>query len=419
MSRHKYLLVTLLIFSASSQVQADGLFLNGVSPRSIGRGGTNIGHSDNGAILFDNPAAMTNIKGHWLNEVGVDILITDFEYQDEQNTRTASSSIGTPLPQISMIRKSADGHWAYGFGVFTPAGFSESYRMNGSFPFLGPQSYDSFGSLTKILPGLAYAPNDRFSFGGTLGVGVSHVEVESPYFLQSPGPLQGTPTLLDLQGTGATLIWSAGMQYKLSEATTFGLTYQSESDFKLDGRAHVAIPTMGSSRYDADIKIKWPRSLGVGVKHQLTRRGTFSADVIWFDWSSAFKDLNIALNGPETPGYPEVNETLPLDWSDTVSIRLGHEIDLGRCQTLRFGYVYHRNPIPRTTITPLIQAITEHGLSTGYGFVFHGVEIDLAYMLTIGKDVHVTNSQLVGGDFNNARHGAVTHAISVGAIKRF
>lgn len=402
----------------SESLYADGLFLNGVSPRSIGRGGTNIANSDNGAVLFDNPAAMTNIKGRGLSEFGVDVLITDFEYQDPDTQRTASSSIGTPLPQFAMIRKSEDGHWAYGLGVFTPAGFSESYAMNGPAMLPGPRTYDSFGSLTKILPGLAWAPNDRLSIGATLGVGISHVEFESPYILQNPS-LQGTPTLLDLQGTGAALIWSAGLQYHLTENTTLGLAYQSESDFKLDGPANVEIPFFGSSRYDADIRITWPRSLGFGVKHQLTPRGTFSADLIWFDWSSSFDSLGISLNGPETMGFPPVTESLALDWRDTLSVRLGHEIDLGYGQTLRFGYVYHRNPIPTSTLTPLIQAITEHGLSTGYGFSWKGVDIDLAYMLTIGEDVRVNDSQFLGGDFNNARHGAVTHAISIGAIKRF
>ncbi len=418
MRRHSILSVTLLSLMFTSQANAEALFLNGLSPRSIGRGGTNIAHSDNGAIIYDNPAAMINIEGKWLKEFAVDVIITDFEYQDAENPRTGSSTTGTPLPQFSIIRKSEDGHWAYGFGVFTPAGFSTSYSMNGTFPFLGEQSYDSFGSLTKVLPSLAYAPNDRFSIGGTLGVGISHVEFETPYFLQSPG-LQGTPILLDLQGTGATLVWSLGMQYQVSNETTVGLTYQSKSSFKLDGPTNIAIPTVGSSRYDSDLKITWPQSLGFGVKHRVSDRGTFSADVIWSDWSSAFNNIEVALNGPTTPGFPVVVETIPLNWDDTISVRLGHEIDLGCSRTIRFGYAYNNNPIPNSTITPLIPAITEHALSAGYGFEVFNVEIDLAYMLTIGKDMRTTTNQFIGGDFNNARTGAVTHAGAIGVIKRF
>lgn len=405
-------LLTGLGILLTSPCFADGLFLNGISPRSIGRGGTNLGHADNGAILFDNPAAMTRIQGTQLSEFAVDVLITDFEYSDPQNTQTVSSSIGTALPQFSMIRKSADGQFAYGLGVFTPAGFSESYFMNPVTPFVGPQAYDSFGSLTKILPGIAWAPNDRLSVGGTLGVGISHVEIDAPYFVQS-GPFTGTPIVLDLQGTGAALVWSLAAQYEVNCDTTLGITYHSESRFRLDGPARVDLG-MGNVRFDADTYITWPRSLGVGVTHRTARRGTFSADLIWFDWSDSFDNLGVALGGPLT-----LNDTFPLNWRDTLSVRLGHEIDLGCGRTFRLGYVYHRNPIPAATITPLIQAITEHGISTGYGFQLCGLEIDCAYMLTIGEDVEVGTSQLVGGDFSDARHGAVTHAIAIGATKRF
>lgn len=409
------------LFSTFHAAYGDGLFLNGISPRSIGRAGTNIGHSDNGAIIFDNPAAMTNIKGTWLAEVGVDVLITDFEYQDAGTIGTENSSIGTALPQVAIIKKSEDGQWAYGLGVFTPAGFSESYTMEATAPFPGPQNYDSFGSLTKILPSLAWAPNDRLSIGGTLGVAVSHVEFETPYFITNPlGPTPPVvPLLLDLQGTGAALVCSLGLQYHLTDQTTFGLTYHSKSEFKLDGPAKTLLPGPALIRYDADTSITWPQSLGMGVKHQINHKNTFSADVIWFDWSSSFDNIGISLNPSVPPTFPNINESVPLRWRDTVSVRLGHEIDLGDQRTLRFGYVYHRNPIPSSTITPLIQAITEHGFSTGYGFEFHGVQIDLAYMLTVGEDVHVGTSDILGGDFNDARHGAVTHAISIGAIKTF
>ena len=368
-----FLIITFLSLLVVSQyAQADGLFLNGISPRSIGRGGTNIGHSDNGAIIFDNPAAMTNIEGTWLAEVGVDVLISDFEYQDANTAGTQKSSIGTPLPQIAIIKKSQDGHWAYGFGVFTPAGFSESYRMTAGPPFAGEQNYDSFGSLTKILPSLAWAPNDRLSIGGTLGVAVSHVEFETPYFIANPlpSPPPVVPLLLDLQGTGAALIWSTGLQYKLNEGTTLGLTYQSESSFKLDGPANATLPGPALLRFDADTRIKWPQSLGFGMKHQVNPKNTFSADVIWFDWSSAFDSIGISLNATAPPSFPDINESVPLDWKDTVSVRLGYEIDL-------------------------------------------------AYALTVGKDVHVGSSDILGGDFNDSRHGAAFHAISIGAIKKF
>src|SRR4051812_47946673 len=108
---------------------ADGVVLNGVSSRSLGRGGTNLGHFDNGGILHDNPAAMTNICGQGLVDVGVVNTFTHFNYADPDNPAGTNADDYCPLPQISYIRKSDDGIWAWGIGVFTPAGFSQKWDM--------------------------------------------------------------------------------------------------------------------------------------------------------------------------------------------------------------------------------------------------------------------------------------------------
>jgi long-chain fatty acid transport protein len=411
--------IWILVFACCpSVVLADGVILNGLSARSLGRGGTNIAHRDNGAILFDNPAAMTRIDGDGLFDVGGNILISDFRYADPDNPRSRSTEV-TPLPQIAAIRRTRDGVWAFGLGVFTPAGFTTSHTLQRAapHPLAGEHQYESFGALVKILPGIAWQPTDRLSVGGTLGVGISRAELEGPYFLQSP-PLMGTPTVMDLRGTGAALIYSVGLQYELTDRTTLGLTYQSESRFKLDGRADVEVPGMGQTRYDADARITWPRSLGGGVRHQVTPRQVFSADVIWYNWSSAFDEFEITLTDSPMM-FPDIDERFPLNWRDTVSVRLGYEWDLKEAGIFRLGYVYHRNPIPRGTLTPFIPATMSHGVSTGYGFRFHDWEVDLSYMFVFGPERRVGTSDLIGGDFDNSRNRGGVHAISASLIKYF
>lgn len=416
-NRFLSLSVSLLLFgtlATGAPARADGLFLNGVSPRSIGRAGTNMGFADNGGVIFDNPAAMTNVEGRGLTDVGVNVMITDFEYSDPQNPLATDSRV-SPLPQVAVIRKSEDGHWAYGFGVFMPAGFSQSYELQGLPPFAGVRSYESLGALVKILPAVAYKPTDRLSIGATVGAAISHVALEGPYTLQSVG----APTVMKLDATGAALVWSTGLQYELTDRTTLGLAYQSESRVELDGSTDVTVFPLGYAEYDVDARIKWPSSLAAGVKHDLSDSHCISADVIWFNWADSFDAIDIGLSSPTPAAFPALNERLPLNWRDTLSTRLGYEIDLDAERTLRFGYVYHRNPIPAGTQTSFIQAITEHGLSCGYGFHMFGGEIDLAYMFTIGEDQRVATSGLLGGDFSDSVHRAQTHAIGVNYIRRF
>jgi long-subunit fatty acid transport protein len=397
---------------------ADGVMLNGVSPRSIGRGGTNIAHADNGAILYDNPAAAVNIEGCTLVDIGVDMLICDFHYSGTNATANEAGNL-FPLPQISMIKKSRDGRMAYGLGLFVPAGFSELYDMQGPVALGGQQRYKSIGSLAKILPTLAYKLNDRLSVGATLGVAVSHDEIEGPYRIQGPGPFTGVASLIDLQATGAAMCWSLGLQYELSDYTTLGITYQSESRFKAEGNTTVNVPGFGMTRYDSQLSITWPRSLGLGIKHELCPCRTLSVDLIWFNWSNAFDTLGMELTNSSNIIFPNMVEELPLRWRDTLSTRLGYEQKLGCDRVVRCGYVYHRNPIPDGTLTPYIQSILEHSFTAGYGWKFRGWDIDLAYLFAFGSNRHVGTSDLVGGDYSNSFHRAQVHDISFSFMRQF
>jgi long-subunit fatty acid transport protein len=403
------------LFALPGVARADGIFLNGVSSRAIGRGGTNLGFADNGAAIFDNPAAIVNVPGSGLLDVGVDVLFTDFKYSDAENG-SVTSSIASPLPQVSTIVKSADERFAFGVGIFAPAGFSEEYEMLGPPLIPGPQHYESFGALVKVLPAVAWKITDTLSIGGTLGVGYSQVELEGPYILQS-GPL---PTIMKAKADGATLIASLGLQWQATDTTTVGLTWQSESRFGLDGRTVVALGPGIAAEYDADIRIKWPRSIALGVRQEVAEFHTVSADVTWMNWSETFDTLSMHLTSPSLVLFPPaVVEQIPLQWRDTVSLRMGYEYDLGSQETLRLGYCYHPNPIPAGTQTPFIQSIMEHAFSAGYGFPLLGCEIDLSYMYTFGPDQNVGVSNFIGGDYDGSRHQAQTHAASISLIRRF
>jgi long-subunit fatty acid transport protein len=407
-----------VLFCLAGPAWGDGVVLNGVSPRSIGRGGTNIAHADNGAVLFDNPAGAVNIQGSGMVDVGFDLMLSDFRFANARNNSAADDSV-FPLAQVSLIRKSGDGQWAYGVGLFVPAGFGEAFDLEGPPPLAGQYHYKSFGTLAKILPGAAYRVTDRLSLGATLGVAVTHDELEGPYFLQGPGPLRGTPTIFDLQATGAAPCWSLGLQYDLSCTTTVGLTYQSESRFRADGTTRATVPGLGQSRFDTTLDVTWPASLGLGVKHEICSHRSLSADVIWFNWSQAFDDFGIHLNNPTNPFFPPIYEQFPLGWRDTVSVRLGYEQLLSRDRVLRFGYVHHRNPIPDSTLTPFIQATHENAFSAGYGWMWKCWNVDLAYMFAFGGERSVGTSDFVGRDLDRSFHRAQTHAVCFSFLRRF
>jgi long-subunit fatty acid transport protein len=418
------LLILVLFLCGSETLQADGFIRDGLGARSIGRGGLNLGFADNGQIVLENPAAIVNMDSLRLSDFGLDLLLTDLEYSDADNGPTGAVDNPMPVGQFSLAYKTADQNLGWGIGVFSHAGFGAEYTLNGPAPFSGPQHYKSFGALLRILPAVSVRLNSRLSVGANLGVAVNHMELEGPYTLQGPSAFLGTPTRFDLQATGAALSWATSIQYLLSPRTTLGFNYQDQSRFKLDGNTQVTIPGLGDSRFDTELSVRWPRSLGGGFKHQLTSATAIGVDVIWYNWSDAFTSFDNTLTNPDNPVFAavvgtELQENMPLNWRDTVSIRTGFDHKLGNGRTLRGGYIYHRNPIPDGTVSPFIQATLEHAFSVGYGWQAMGYELDVAYQYSFSDQQDVATSQFIGGDFDNASSTVQAHWISLSAIRRF
>ncbi len=274
--------------------------------------------------------------------------------------------------------------------------------------------YRSLGALVKLIPGAAYRVNDRLSVGATLGLGVSHAELAGPFTIQT-GPLAGAPTILSVHATGTQLVWSAGLQYQLTDCTTIGASYISETRVRMDGEASATVFGLGppvNSEFNSDIQLTWPRSVGVGVKHDMGDRHTLAMDLIWFNWSQAFDNVGLTLDNASNPAlsaFMPYDDVFALEWRDTLSVRTGYEFWANDNNVFRMGYVYHRNPIPERTLTTYIPAILEHAFSAGWGTMWRGYHVDLAYQYSFGRSRRVGTSDIVGGDFSNSRTESQAH----------
>jgi long-subunit fatty acid transport protein len=394
---------------------ASGVVRDSVGATSSGRGGANIAHADNGPALLSNPASIVNIGNPQLFEFGVDTVFTDLDYSDPENNAATDFAV-SPLPHVTYLSRSDDGSWGAGIGVYAPAGFSSDWELIN--PVFGEQTYSSFGALVKVLPGAAYRVTDRLSVGATLGVAVSHVELDTPFYVQT-GLLAGAPALLDLQATGVTPTWSLGMQYQVSERTTVGVAYTSEDRFRLEGDADATIlPGPISSSFDAEVDLVWPQSVGAGISHFVTDRHRVSADVVWYDWSHAFDQVDLKFTNASNGAVPLIvgpvlRDTFPLNWDDSMSVRLGYEFFRTPCDVIRAGYIYNAPNIPSSTLTPLIPATMEHSFTVGYGRCWQIWRSDFAYQYAFGPERSVGTSALVGGDFNDSDSQSQAHWLMV------
>lgn len=409
----------------ASVVHGDGLVRDGLGAISGGRGGTNIGFADNGAVLYDNPGSLVNVANNGLLDLDVDTVIPQVRYTDAKPNDVQSAVRPIPTPELAFIQRSKDRNWAWGIGAFAPAGFGASYQFQNS--FAGPQKYQSLDGMGKCLFGLSTRITDRLSIGGNVGFALNYLDIQGPLYLQS-GILRGAPTIVNLQNTGIAPVGSFGLQYLLNEKTTLGLTYISESKFKMGGNmdafAFGVAPFPIYTKFNAMTNLVWPRSLGVGLAHRFNRRHTLGVDVIWYDWSNAFNQVNVNLTNPTNPLVgavvgPANIQHLPLNWRDTVSLRLGWQWSPDALNIYRVGYVYHASPAATATLTPYTDGLLTNTFSAGYSRKIGKVYLNAAYQFMFGPTRTVGTSALAGGDFSNSTLHTQAHVAMLGVLVPF
>ncbi|MEQ1828881.1 MAG: outer membrane protein transport protein [Pirellula sp.] len=423
-----YLLVALsMSVTFSGSLWAESI-VPALGAKSAGRAGTNLAFDDNAFVFADNPAGLIGATfgsccTTTVMEGNIAGLFPDLKYSDPQNPGARASNDPFGLGAFT-IAKRIDEDLALGFGVYSPAGFGARWNLEGPpGPLAGPQFYKSIGMLVRVLPGVSYQATDRLRIGSTLGIALSHLELEGPHFLTS-APLTGTPTVIDLQSTGAALTWSAGLQYKLSDELTVAGHYQSQNRFQNNGNATVAIPGMGTSYYDLTMDFVWPRVAGVGMMYRPSPITRIGIDVDWQQWSTAMNSVDLHFRNPNNPIFlavagPQVFDSLPLRWKDNIVVKTGIERDIAANKTVRIGYSHNNDAVRGSTMTPYLPTILSHYFTTGFGWKRKCWEYDAAYQYSFRPTIRTGQSELVGGDQSGSTSNTQAHWLFLGAAKKF
>lgn len=414
---------------------ANGVLLDAKGPITLGRGGANIAHADNGILIYDNPAALARLQGKKI-EGALDMLMFPMNYKDTSNNKKCEDQAFF-LPTFAYTHNIQQSRFGMGAGVYNPAGFSAEYNLDHS--VYGEQKkYFSNASLTKILLGAGYNITDKWSFGIGFGPSYTNMELEMPYSFQT-GPLSALPptfstplsALIDLDGDDWALTWNLGTQWEASSNTTLGLSYICQDKFRVQGDMDVDVTgfplpaplTDTTAHYKVGFDFRWPQILGAGIKHIYKTNHRISFDVLWIDWSSAFSELKFELSEGDNEelsgvinmltGSDSIQDTFPLHWKDSYSFRLGYEYFLNSKDTLRFGYIYNENPVPNSTLTPLIPGIIKHEVSLGYGFNWKKWAFNVSYLYAFKSEESVGTSEILGNDFDQSTVKISAHFLSL------
>jgi long-subunit fatty acid transport protein len=98
-------------------------------------------------------------------------------------------------------------------------------------------------------------------------------------------PYERFGAVLDVEGTGVAPTGAIGIQYQLTDATMIGATYTEQTNFWLHGATNASLfpGFLLESRFNSKMQLRWPRSVAVGIKHDLCPHRRISADMVWYD----------------------------------------------------------------------------------------------------------------------------------------
>lgn len=436
----RLLILFLMIWTSIQMMEgmgyANGVIRDSIGTISSGRGGTNIAASDNSALINDNPAGLSRMSGfNWA--LTMDLLSPNITYKDPQNDKKAKNQVN-PLPALAGAYKGEGSNMAFGLMVFYPAGFAAEYDLihGGNLPIYGEQTYRSEASLLKVMPAVAYQVTYRLSLGAAIGPAFQSTELDMPFTFQT-GSLSGTPALIDLKTNGTGYTWNLGLQYQFNEKLTFGAVYISKTAVTLKGDMDVDVTghpvleplltSMGAeptANYDVEVDFTWPQTIGVGVAYEPNHRHHFLADVQWYQWASAFDEIQLNLSNGNNAGFnallggSSLEDTLPLNWENSYAFKLGYE-HYREKSTFQAGYIYNKNPVPSDTLTPLIPGILEHALSLGYDHRGQRWILSTAYQYSFGPKQSVGTSKIIGGDFDDSSMEVNAHWIFFNMMYRY
>ncbi|MEE9342997.1 MAG: outer membrane protein transport protein [Gammaproteobacteria bacterium] len=367
--------IILAFLPVKSVLATNGLNLLGFGTESMAMAGADIAVARDTFALNINPAGLAQIEHSRLDQYAAVAYAFDYSHNDAFNENTKTSNKHAYLADLGYVKRFSKSLTA-GFGLFAQGGAGNKFRnLNTAFG-----TRDDLGvtfAIARIIPGLAYAVNDKLSLGLSLLLTRSTLEQEVFPDTSFTDPGNTLPPFFGFHLKDASTLRpgiKAGVMYKPGKSLTLGLTYTSKVTLKLkDGHANVNLSAIGLDkvryRNASASGIDQPEELGIGAAWQVTNKLLLAAELNWINWSDAVKRSSLKLKDPDNATAPPVLEqSMNLNWRDQYVVALGAAYDWNDRLTLRGGFNYGRNPVPANTINPLLAAIAKYHITTGLSY---------------------------------------------------
>lgn len=378
----------------ASSAMAAGFALDTMSARATGQGSAMTAGVDDASAVYYNAAGLVQTKG--LSAMaGAHVIIPGVSFTPEGGEKVTVASTPATPPHLFLALKLSD-DVAFGMGVYTPFGNTAQW----------PEDWVGEQLITRSsLQTFFFSPTFSFRLADRVRVGLGMD------FVRATVAQQRTLNFGDTQGSlafgGAT--WgtgaNAGIQLDvMKDMLTVGGAYRGAVTLPFEGSVDFQdVPAEFESRLvdqnlTADFTLPSQWQLGIMYKPMAKLRLGFDA---WYvDWSS-FRSLRVEFEDPS------LTSDDPKRWVGVWSYRLGGEYSVDDKIKVRAGFKYDPTPSPQDTLAPNLPDANRIAVNVGGGYRLGGLQIDLAYQLTILNDYQSTYAPLPG------TYGGTAHVIGL------
>lgn len=377
--------------------------------RAVGRGGAYaVGAADLTALHY-NPGKLAPLAGTRVL-YSHNLVFQDTSFQRATLSDAWGADAGTSFDPVHDKAKLWAGNgfgvvgsnfglknWMFALGVYGPSAIGKH-----DYPNYGPQSF----LLTKMdVMVVYYSLAAAWQIPKKFGVGVTLQYVDMPtmrYALVADStPVPTIDPIPDESGT--QLITDLNMADRVGFTALVGLWYRPHSrvelgvggrvvpvDMNAKGGVSTDKSTLVSDDMTAQMRFQLPAQLRGGIRyiHPLKKSDTgedegerfdLEVDVTWENWSQ-IDAFRLQFDGTIN-GQPIADLTIPKKWRDTVSVRVGGDVNLlNNHLTLRAGGLYETGASHPDFAHLDFPSFNRGGISAGVTGSIRGVALTVGFM---------------------------------------
>jgi long-chain fatty acid transport protein len=225
--------------------------------------------------------------------------------------------------------------------LVSPGGLSK--RWNGH----GAWFAQEFSLQTvEMNPTAAYRLSDKLAVGGGVRMVYSRGKVKSR--ISSPFVPPAQQVFRDLDGDSFDFGYNLAVHFAPSEAWRLAATYRSRVDLTVEGNARLGNALGAIYNGAASVEVPLPAALSLATAFEVTPDTTFEIVYERTYWS-AYDELDFDYD-VDNPLGGVFDQSIPKDWEDSNTIRLGLTHRLDDRWTLMAGFAIDESPAPKRTI---------------------------------------------------------------------